>query len=53
MPTLDGLADIEIVEGAVDLLLKQAGTDDETRRALSLRSSDLYRLIIDHQLRAA
>lgn len=52
MPTIDGLADIEVVEGAVDELLKSIGADEHLRSVLSLRSSDLYRLILDQQERA-
>lgn len=52
MPTIDGLADIEIVEAAVDELLRTIGADAEIRSVLSLRSSDLYHLILDQQARA-
>lgn len=52
MPTIDGLADIEMVEGAVDALLNSVDADEETRRVLTLNSSDLYRLILDQQARA-
>jgi hypothetical protein len=53
IPDPEALKDIEIIEGAVDALLDSVGADEQTRDILRLRSSELYRLIIDAQARAA
>jgi hypothetical protein len=53
MPSIDGLADIEAVEGGIDELLRAIGASEHVRSVLSLHSSDLYRLILDAQARAA
>jgi hypothetical protein len=52
MPSIDCLADIEAVEGGIDELLRSIGADEETTSILRLRSSDLYRLVLDAQARA-
>ena len=52
MPSIDSLGEIEIVEGAVDLLLTSIGADAHLRSVLSLHSSDLFRLIIDQEARS-
>lgn len=49
MPSIDAIAEIEIVEGAVDAMFKAYGVSEEARRALSLNSSRLYRLILAQQ----
>jgi hypothetical protein len=51
MPSLDCLWDIEQVEGGVDELLRSIGASEEMTSILRLRSSDLYRLILEQQAR--
>ena len=53
IPSLDCLSDIEAVEGGIDELLRAIGASEETTSILRLRSSELYRLILDAQARAA
>jgi hypothetical protein len=53
LPDSDALVDIQVIEGAVDALLDSIGAGEHIRSVLSLRSSDLYRLILDAQARAA
>jgi hypothetical protein len=53
MPDPSALADIQIIEGAIDALFDSIGADEHTRDVLALRSSQLYRLILDAHARAA
>jgi hypothetical protein len=53
MPDSEALADIEIIERAIDVLLDSIGADEHTRDILGLRSSKLYHLILDAHARAA
>jgi hypothetical protein len=53
LPDPDALADIEIIEGAIVVLLDSIGADEHTRDILRLRSSELYHLVLDAQARAA
>jgi hypothetical protein len=53
IPSIDCLEDIELVEGGIDELLRSIGADEETTSILRLRSSDIYRLILDQQERSA
>lgn len=47
VPSIDCLDDIELIEGAVDALLDSIGADEYIRSLLALRSSFLYRMIIE------
>jgi hypothetical protein len=53
LPDSDVIADIEIIEGAIDVLLDSIDADERTRDILRLRSAELYRLIVKQQARAA
>jgi hypothetical protein len=53
MPSIDCLADIEAVEGGIDEMLRSIGASEHVRNVLSLHSSDLFRLILEQQARAA
>jgi hypothetical protein len=49
MPSDENLAEITIVENAVDMLLDKIEADDETRRLLRLDSARLWHLILEQQ----
>jgi hypothetical protein len=53
VPSVDCLHDIEACEGGIDELLRSIGASEETTSILRLRSSDLFRLILAQQARAA